>query len=448
MKDMTAGSPGKVIFHFAISLMLGNIFQQMYTFVDTMIVGRYLGTGALAALGAVEWLIFIMFGCTQGMTHGFSICIAHRFGSRAVYELKKDITHSFYLCLCLTALLTASGLWLGIPVLRLLKTPKEIMEPAFSYLRILFAGSFASVIYNFLAGILRAAGDGRAPLWAVTIGSLCNIGLDLVFVILFQWGIEGAACATVISWLVSALYCLAALSKMELAKPDKESWRPEVSRLGRILCLGLPAGFQNVITGTGGVIVQSVVNGFGILFIAGFTAANRLYGLLETAAASYGYAMASYTGQNMGARLPGRIRKGLKEAALLGLGTACLMSFVMLFFGKRILGCFLAGKEQAAVAAGYEFLVVLSLFFPLLYLLYIVRSCVQGMGDTFFPMISSVIQLVMRMACALLLVGVMGYRGVFFGEAAAWIGADLLLLIVFRHRIRNLEESVGGIRSG
>lgn len=443
MKDMTAGSPGRLLLHFSLSLIFGNLFQQLYTFVDTIIVGQYLGLSALAALGAVEWLIFVMFGCMQGVTHGFSIHIAQKFGSRSLYELKKSITHSLYLCIGLSALLTVLGLWLGIALLHLLKTPEEIIEPAFSYLRILFAGAFASVFYNFLAGILRASGDGTSPLKAVAAGSLCNIGLDLAFVIWLGWGIEGAALATVLSWVLSALYCLMVLGKMEIIRPERGSWKPDVSCLGSMLSLGIPAGFQNIITGAGGIVVQSVVNGFGVLFIAGFTAANKLYGLLETAAASYGYAVASYTGQNAGAHLTDRIRSGLKSAVALGTLTACLMSFVMLIFGKKILGCFLAGEEQAraAIAVGYEFLIVLAVFFPFLYLLYILRSCVQGMGDTLLPMISSIVQLFMRVSCALLLTRVIGGRGVFFGEAAAWVGADLLLFAVFVHRIKGMEGS-------
>ena len=234
MKDMTAGDPGRLLLHFSLSLMFGNLFQQLYTFVDTIIVGQYLGLSALAALGAVEWLIFVMFGCMQGVTHGFSIHIAQKFGSRSLYELKKSITHSLYLCIGLSALLTVSGLWLGIALLHLLKTPEEIIEPAFSYLRILFAGAFASVFYNFLAGILRASGDGTSPLKAVAAGSLCNIGLDLAFVIWLGWGIEGAALATVLSWVLSALYCLMVLGKMEIIRPERGSWKPDVSSPRRV----------------------------------------------------------------------------------------------------------------------------------------------------------------------------------------------------------------------
>lgn len=201
-------------------------------------------------------------------------------------------------------------------------------------------------------------------------------------------------------------------------------------------------GLQNIITAADGVVVQLVINGFGVLFIAGFTAANKLYGLLEIAASSYGYAVASYTGQNMGAGLIQRIRKGLKEASILGVITAYVMSFIMLVFGKKILTCFVTGSAsvvEETIAIGYEFLIILAIFFPLLYLLYIIRSCIQGMGNTVLPMISSMVQLVMRVSCALFLTKVIGQKGVFFGEIFAWIGADLLLLITYIYMMKKLR---------
>ncbi|MBO5055521.1 MAG: MATE family efflux transporter [Lachnospiraceae bacterium] len=443
VKDMTTGSPGKLIFRFALSLMLGNVFQQLYTFADTMIVGRCLGVNALAALGATEWLTFMMFGCVQGITQGFSISISQKFGKHDRQGLEKDVVHSAYLSIGTALILTAAGLLLCRPVLQLLKTPEDIIGLSFAYLKILYGGVAVSVFYNLLAAILRAIGDSWAPLKAVTAASLCNIFLDIVFVAVFHWGIQGAAFATMISQAAAALYCLAVLWKMNFIKPDKASRKPDISCIRHLLALSLPIGLQNMITGTGGIIVQSVINGFGILFIAGFTAANKLYGLLEIAASSYGYAVASYTGQNMGAGLLNRIRKGLKDASVLGILTAYVMSFIMLVFGKRILGCFVTGDVEAVeqtIAVGYEFLIILAIFFPLLYLLYILRSCIQGMGNTVLPMISSMVQLFMRVGCALFLTEMIGQRGVFFGEILAWTGADILLFFAYLYQMKKMKS--------
>lgn len=205
-KDMTVGKPGVLIFHFAISLMLGNVFQQLYTFADTMIVGQVLGVNALAALGATEWLTFMMFGCVQGITQGFSISIAQKFGSHDEKGIKKDIIHAGYLSVIMILLLTIAGLGLCRPVLKLLQTPLDIIDLSAAYLQVLYLGVVVSVAYNLLAAILRAAGDSSTPLKAVTIASLINIVLDIVFVVFFHWGIQGAAFATVLAQLISAVY--------------------------------------------------------------------------------------------------------------------------------------------------------------------------------------------------------------------------------------------------
>lgn len=441
-KDMTVGRPGKLIFHFAVSLMLGNVFQQLYTFADTMIVGQVLGVNALAALGATEWLTFMMFGCVQGIAQGFSISIAQKFGSWDEAGIKRDIVHAVYLSIVLAVVLTGVGLWLCRPVLMVLRTPADIIDLSADYLQILYSGVAISVAYNLLAAILRAAGDSSTPLKAVTMASVLNIILDLVFVVVFHGGIKGAAFATVLAQLMSAIYCFLVLQKANFMKWNKNDMKPDGICLRSLLKLSLPMGLQNIITAAGGVVVQLVINGFGVLFIAGFTAANKLYGLLEIAASSYGYAVASYTGQNMGAGLIQRIRKGLKEASILGVITAYVMSFIMLVFGKKILTCFVTGSAsvvEETIAIGYEFLIILAIFFPLLYLLYIIRSCIQGMGNTVLPMISSMVQLVMRVSCALFLTKVIGQKGVFFGEIFAWIGADLLLLITYIYMMKKLR---------
>lgn len=394
---MTAGNPFVLLFGFAFSLMIGNVFQQLYTFVDTMIVGNYLGVTALAALGATEWLVFVMFGCVQGITQGFSISMAKRFGSHDEEELKKDVGGSIILCLVLGILFTIAGMVLCKPVLRLLNTPQDMMEMAHTYLRTLYGGVCISFCYNMLAAFLRAAGDSRTPLVAVSLAAVCNIILDLLFVVVLHLGVLGAALATLLSQLFSAGYCLWAIGRGGFVRLGREDFRIRPERLGQLLYLGLPMGLQNIITGLGGVAVQSVINGFGTIFVAGFTAANKLYGLLETAAVSYSYAV---------------------------------VSFVMLTFCRLILSCFLSGEESVlaqTLEIGFAFLKILSAFFWLLYLLYIVRACVQGMGNTLLPMCSSFLQLVMRVGCAFFLTKKIGQTGVFWGEVCAWLLADVFL---------------------
>ena len=445
-KDMTSGSPAGLILRFALPLMLGNVFQQFYTFVDTMVVGQALGVKALAALGAAEWLTFLMFGLVQGLVQGFSLVMARQFGAGDEKGLKKAVAGAVWLSLGAAFLFTALGQLMLRPVLLLLRTPAEIIDLTLIYLRILYASLPVAFAYNMLAALLRALGNSKTPLQAMTLSSFCNIALDLLFVFGFGWGIQGAAAATVLAQILAACFCCVKLRGSGLFSLGNKEYYPDREVIREQLKLGLPMGLQNMITAMGGLIVQSVINGFGVLFIAGYTAANKLYGLLEIAASSYGYAMSTYSGQNMGAARYDRIGKGLRAANLIGAATALLMSAIMVFLGKPVLGCFLTGDSvtvEGAMRIGYHFLLVLAFFFPFLYILYVTRSCIQGMGNSLLPMISSIFQLVMRTGCALLLPALIGESGVFYGEVCAWLGADLLLAFSYFYCMRKFRTAAG-----
>ena len=445
-KDMTSGSPAGLILRFALPLMLGNVFQQFYTFVDTMVVGQALGVKALAALGAAEWLTFLMFGLVQGLVQGFSLVMARQFGAGDEKGLKKAVAGAVWLSLGAAFLFTALGQLMLRPVLLLLRTPAEIIDLTLIYLRILYASLPVAFAYNMLAALLRALGNSKTPLQAMTLSSFCNIALDLLFVFGFGWGIQGAAAATVLAQILAACFCCVKLRGSGLFSLGNKEYYPDREVIREQLKLGLPMGLQNMITAMGGLIVQSVINGFGVLFIAGYTAANKLYGLLEIAASSYGYAMSTYSGQNMGAARYDRIGKGLRAANLIGAATALLMSAIMVFLGKPVLGCFLTGDSvtvEGAMRIGYHFLLVLAVFFPFLYILYVTRSCIQGMGNSLLPMISSIVQLVMRTGCALLLPALIGESGVFYGEVCAWLGADLLLAFSYFYCMRKFRTAAG-----
>ena len=445
-KDMTSGSPAGLILRFALPLMLGNVFQQFYTFVDTMVVGQALGVKALAALGAAEWLTFLMFGLVQGLVQGFSLVMARQFGAGDEKGLKKAVAGAVWLSLGAAFLFTALGQLMLRPVLLLLRTPAEIIDLTLIYLRILYASLPVAFAYNMLAALLRALGNSKTPLQAMTLSSFCNIALDLLFVFGFGWGIQGAAAATVLAQILAACFCCVKLRGSGLFSLGNKEYYPDREVIREQLKLGLPMGLQNMIAAMGGLIVQSVINGFGVLFIAGYTAANKLYGLLEIAASSYGYAMSTYSGQNMGAARYDRIGKGLRAANLIGAATALLMSAIMVFLGKPVLGCFLTGDSvtvEGAMRIGYHFLLVLAFFFPFLYILYVTRSCIQGMGNSLLPMISSIVQLVMRTGCALLLPALIGESGVFYGEVCAWLGADLLLAFSYFYCMRKFRTAAG-----
>lgn len=440
---MTEGRPGSLILTFALPLMAGNVFQQLYTVVDTMVVGKHLGVPALAALGAADWMNWMMLGIIQGFTQGFGILMAQEFGAKQYQRLQKVIGVSAVLTLISAVFLTVTGQLAVNPVLSLLKTPEDILGNTRLYLRIMFMGIPIVMAYNLFACILRSLGDGRTPLHAMTAASLINIALDLLFVMVFQWGIPGAAAATLIAQLISGLYCLVYILRIDLFRLSPGDFGPDKVLSGKLLFLGFPMAFQNCIIAVGGMIIQSVVNGFGVVFLAGYTAANKLYGILEIAATSYGYAMITYVGQNLGAGKSARIRRGMRSAAGIALITSLGIALIMLVFGKAILGCFISGTPQEAAEAmdaAYAYLSLMSVCLPILYILHVTRAAIQGMGNTLLPMASGIAEFLMRTVTALLLPRIIGKTGIYLAEIAAWTGADMVLITSYLLLARRLPE--------
>lgn len=431
IQNMTQGKPPRLIFTFALPLMVGNVFQQLYTVVDTMVVGKYLGVDALAALGASDWLNWMMLGIVQGFTQGFAILMAREFGAGEYGRLRNVIGTSAILSALFSLLLAGIGQGAARPVLLLLRTPGDILPSTLLYLRIMFLGVPIVMAYNLLASILRSLGDGKTPLQAMVVAAATNIALDLVFVMVFQWGIAGAAGATLIAQLVSGLFCLYHISKVDILRMKRSDFRLQAQEVPRLLGLGFPMAFQNCIIAVGGMIIQSVVNKVGVVFIAGYTAANKLYGILEIAATSYGYAMITYVGQNLGAGQFRRIRQGMRSALTIALGTSVIIAAVMLAFGRFILSGFLSGtprEVEQAMEVAYTYLSIMSLFLPILYILHVVRSAIQGMGNTALPMVSGIVEFIVRTTAVFLLPALIGSTGIFFSEVSAWAGADVVLI--------------------
>ena len=431
IKDMTTGKPLPLIISFALPLMVGNIFQQLYTVVDTMVVGKALGVDALAALGATDWLYWMWLGMIQGVTQGFGILMAREFGAKQYESLRSVVGSSVVLSALATVVLLTLGQAVAEPVLRLLNTPPEIMDGALLYLRIMFLGIPVVMAYNLLATVLRSLGDGQTPLYAMIVAALSNIVLDILFVLVFHWGIAGAAAATLIAQGISSIYCLGKIRRIRILGLKKEHFVLEPAKARRLLSLGSPMAAQNAIIAIGGMIIQGVVNGYGVAFIGGFTAANKLYGVLEIAATSYGYAMITYVGQNLGANKIHRIKAGMGRAIAVALATSALIAAVMLLLGQYIIGAFISGTAEevaAATGVGFTYLSVMSACLPVLYILHVTRSAVQGMGNTVLPMVSGIAEFVMRTGGVLVLPALMGENGIFIAEVLAWLGADLILV--------------------
>ena len=443
IKDMTFGSPLRLIVSFALPLMVGNIFQQLYTVVDTMVVGKVLGVDALAALGATDWLYWMWLGMIQGVTQGFGILMAREFGAKQYEHLRSVVGSSISLSILSALLFLILGHAAAKPILVLLNTPAEIMGGSLLYLRIMFLGIPVVMLYNLLATVLRSLGDGQTPLFAMIVAAISNIVLDLLFVLVFRWGIAGAAVATLIAQGISSIYCLIKIKKIDFLTLRKSHFALKPAMAGRLLSLGSPMAAQNAIIAVGGMIITAVVNGYGVAFIGGFTAANKLYGILEIAATSYGYAMITYVGQNLGAAKINRIKTGMRWATTVALATSAIIASVMLVFGQNIVTAFISGTPEEAAAAlkvGVTYLSFMSICLPILYILHVSRSAVQGMGNTVLPMVSGIAEFIMRTGGVLLLPALIGENGIFIAEVLAWLGADLILVPSYYIMLRKISQ--------
>lgn len=431
VKDMTSGKPAKLLLLFSFPLILGNLGQQLYMIVDAIIVGQGVGVEGLAAVGATDWTYWLALWVIQGTTQGFGILIAQYFGEGSREKMRKAIAMSIGLCAGTGVLLTGICLLIARPMLRLLQTPENIFNGASAYLLTMFAGILIVMAYNMAASVLRALGDGRTPLIAIVMAAVTNIALDLLFVFGFHWGVVGAAAATVIAQFIAFLYCFAVLRRMELVKLQRKDWHVDRMMIKRLFSLAMPLVLQSILIAAGGMVLQSAINRQGFLFLAGFTATNKVYGLLESSAISLGYAMTTYVAQNYGAGLQQRIRQGVKS----GVGIAVLFSvgvtILMILGGKPILSLFIDTSSSNApkvLEIAYQYLFIMSCLLCALYLLYVFRSTLQGMGNTIIPMLSGLMEFLARVCAALIGARIWGETVLFFAEPGAWIAAAVLLV--------------------
>ena len=309
----------------------------------------------------------------------------------------------------------------------------------------MLGGVAVSLMYNFEAALLRALGDSRTPLMAMITAALTNVALDLLFVLVFKWGIAGAASATIIAQGVSVVYCFSAIRRIEMIRINRQDIGIHAAMSKRLLIVGLPIVFQNTMISIGGMILQSVVNSYGFLFVAGYTAANKLYGLLETAAISFGFAITTYTAQNLGAGNFKRIRKGMRNAVIMAIITSVVVSVCMLIFGRTILRLFISdetGQVEEVLGIAYLYLSIMSWFLAVLYALHTYRSALQGLGNTVIPMLSGIMEFIMRTTAVMLLPRFVGEKGVFYAEVLAWTGATVILVTSYYAVRRKIEKKL------
>lgn len=432
VKDMTKGEPFRLILFFSIPLLLGNVFQQFYSMVDTIIVGKIIGTQALAAVGTTGPLNFLVLGFASGITSGFAVLVAQRFGAGDEKGMRRAVAAAAELCVLFTVLLTLFSTLGAKALLRMINTPDDIFLDAYRYIVVIFGGLATMMLYNMLACILRALGDSKTPLYFLIISSVLNIVLDLVFILNFNMGVAGAAWATVISQGVSGVLCFAyMMKKFPMLHLDREDWKPERWMYGRHLFVGLPMAFQFSITAVGTVILQGALNLFGSAKIAAFTAASKVEQLVTQPAGTFGVTMANYSGQNLGADRIDRIKEGVTKCTILTLLFAGLASAILFLFGRPLTSLFLEGNQPEVMDAALTYLKIMAVFFPFLNVIFVYRNMLQGVGRSFMPLMAGVFELIARTVAAFTLPQAIGFEGICLAGPLAWVSAAVPLCITY-----------------
>ena len=445
MKDLTVGSPMKLILGFAAPLLFGFLFQQFYSFVDAAIVGRYLGSRMLAAVGATGAVNFLVLGFCQGSCAGFAIPIAKSFGAKDEVSLRQFTANIVYVCAAIgltTAVLT--GIFCP-QILQLMNTDPEILADSTRYIRIIFLGIPVTMLYNMAGGILRSLGDSKTPVFFLAVASLVNVALDIVLILYVGMGVEGAAIATVISQLISGVGCLLVMRRsFPILKLSPDDWRFRKPLCKKLLSIGAPMGLQYSITAIGSVTIQAAVNGLGVTAVASITASSKLTGCLACVFDALATTMATFAGQNMGARKLNRINQGLKAASIIGV-VYCVLAFVFTYYCSEFaLGLFVdkATDPEVMTLARQYCTMCVGFFIPLLFV-NIVRLSIQGMGFTKIAMIAGFTEMIARCAVAFFVVPLLGFDGACFSNPAAWILADAFLFPCYFFIMRGVRERLG-----
>jgi len=431
---MTVGNPTKHILRFALPLVLANLGQQLYMIADAAIVGRGVGVKALAAVGATDWSYWMILWTVTGLTQGFSTFISRSFGEGNYKQMNRIIATSTQLCAIIGAALTLIGLLGAKPLLLLLHTPQDILPSATTYLLTMIAGTLIVAAYNMAGSILRALGDGKSPLIGMVIAALLNISLDCIFVFVFQWGIFGAALASVLSQAISFLYCLYCLRKVDCICLDKDAWKFDLPLIKNLIHFGIPVALRFIIVALGGIILQSSVNVQGSVFIAGYTATNKLYGLLECGALSVGTACCTFFSQNYGAGKHLRVRKGVVTSVKIVSIMAVVVASATLLARQWLIRLFLdvneaGGPEALQIAVHY--LTIITICMIILFLLHVFSNVLQALGISIWSMYSGVAELAGRVFMAKVAIRWLGTDALFVSEPVSWLGATLLLIIPY-----------------
>jgi len=441
VKDLTSGSPLKIIVKFAIPIILGNIVQQLYSWSDAMMVGKLIGNSALAAVGATAAINFFILGFLMGIAEGAALIVARFFGSGDYTALRRCIGNIVYVCISITVLLTVLALIFNRGILTLLNTPGDIIDDAEKYLRVIYLGMIATMLYNLCAGIMRALGDSKTPLYFLIASSILNIFLNYIFIVVIPLGVTGAAIATVVSQLLSGTVSLIVIVKRyDVIRLSRDDLKLRCSHVSKILLMSLPMAFQYSITAIGTLFLQTAINNLGSDCVAAFTVGEKVWVFCWSALNCIGVALASFCSQNIGASKLNRVKKGVRSTSLLVLAITAVMTAAMLLFGKYIALIFLEEKTDAIMLHIETYFLVQTPFLIALAAIGVFRNVVMGLGYTLQGMLAGVLELIGRTVISLILVDYIGFAACCLASPIAWILADCLLIPLYFYIVRKLSR--------
>lgn len=439
--DLTTGTPWKVILKFSIPILLTYLLQQFYSIVDTMVVGQFLGKEALAGVGATGSINFMIIGFCMGICMGFVIPVAQRYGARDYSSMRKFIANSVWTALVLSFVLTVVVLIFCWQILELMQTPENIITQAHDYIFVIFMGIPITIAYNLLGGILRSLGDSRSPFIILMLASVVNIGFDILSVTVLSMGVVGPAVATLLSQAFSAVLCLVCIKRQfPILKISRDEWRP-LGHYIKVLCgMGIPMGLQYSITAIGSVVLQSGINSLGSGAVASVAAAQRIVGFAGCPTDALGSSMATFVGQNLGARKIDRINQGLKASTVIGFLYSIVLFVVMLLTSKYWMLLFISAQETKLIQDGATFVIINTAFFCLLVIVNVFRFSIQGLGYSGFAIIAGVMEMIARGLISLVFVPLFGFISVCFGSPLAWVLADMFLIPAYIHVMKKIKK--------
>ncbi len=439
--DMTVGKPLKMILNFTVPVFIGGVFQQFYNMMDAVIVGKFVGTKALAAVGATGTIMFLILGFLMGLTAGFTVLTSQKFGAGKMEEMRQTVGNAAVLSIAASIVMTAVSMIGMRKLLVFMNTPQDIFDSAYAYIMIICGGIFAQVLYNLLASVLRALGNSRTPLYFLVLAALLNIVLDLVLIIVFQMGVAGAAWATVISQGVSGALCLIYIIK---AVPElhlkRDDWKIRKNTARNQVRIGVPMGLQYSITAIGTMMVQSALNILGAYPVAAFTAGTKIENIFSQAFVALGTAMATFNAQNIGAGKLKRVREGFRASHIIGIAYAAATGILLITAGKYFSYLFISDNAAEVIPMVDIYVKCVGGFFVPLYFVNVLRNGIQGMGYGFLPMLAGVAELTGRGVTALYAASKKSYLDACLASPVAWIVAGTLLAFMYFYVMRDMEK--------